>query len=355
MENFGVFRERMKQLLMQLPDAKMESGGNAILLRCRYCGDSKRNKSSRHMYVYLPSVSNPMFFHICYRANCAVKGVVTWQKLIEWGVNLTEEDIRDLVQYTKETMMNNSNNVYFKDSGLNILSNQSINNNYSQIYNYKINYINKRLGTNLTHEDLKKLKISLNLSELIYENDLNPNIEDWKLQAISEKYICFITQDNNYAVCRNTMFKDGERLPMNYRYFKYNIFGNNSKRSLYIIPTEININEPVRIYLSEGTFDILSVKFNVIDDPNGIYCAVLGGGFANAIEYFISDLSLINLEFHLYLDNDMNSYKVKEIVDLIRPYEYNTYIHTNRFQGEKDFGVSKDRIINYTQQVIKGW
>lgn len=354
MENFGVFRERLKRLLMSLPDAKLESGGKAVMLRCRYCGDSKRNKSSRHMYVYLPNGNNPIF-HICYRANCAVKGIVTWQKLVEWGVNLSEEDIKDLVNYNKE-IFRNGNDMNFNCEDINILTNTYINNNFNQMYDYKIQYINNRLGTNFTHQDLKNLKISLNLSELLIENELPINIEDWKLRALSEKYICFITQDNSYAVCRNTMYKENEKSPMNYRYFKYNIFNRNSNsKPFYIIPTTVDIYKKIRIYLSEGTFDILSVKYNVVNDPNGIYCAVLGGGFINAIKYFICEMKLIDLEFHLYLDNDMSSNKIFEMLELLRPYQYNVFVHTNRFQGEKDFGVPRDRIIDYSQQMIKGW
>ena len=97
--DISVFRERMKQLLLQLPDAKLTTDGKEIRLRCRYCGDS-RKQSERHMYVQLPNGIQPMFYN-CFRINCSAKGIVTWDKLEDWGVMLSESDIKDIIDYNK--------------------------------------------------------------------------------------------------------------------------------------------------------------------------------------------------------------------------------------------------------------
>lgn len=354
MVDIEVFRQRMKELLLQLPDAKVASGGKEITLRCRYCGDS-RNKSSRHMYVMLPNGRDPMFYN-CYRVNCTAKGIVTWDKLDSWGVQLNEGDIHAIIQYNKEIA--NLNPSYSIKRKVYNLSNALYNKNNEQLYTNKLNYLNNRLGTNFSHLDVKRMKISLNIIELMKENHIRPLIETWKLKYIAEKYITFITQDNMFAVSRNIDFKDGVKEPMNYRYFKYRLFDSydNDIPSLYIIPTNINIYYPVKIYLTEGTFDILSVKYNIVQsEDNCIYCATLNGCYDKAIEYFISTMQFINIEFHLYVDNDMNEYQIRKLIKIIEPYQYTTYVHNNTFVGEKDFGVPKERIIDNCRCMLHGW
>lgn len=354
--NIAVFKERIKNLLLQLPDARLASAGKEIIMRCRYCGDSKKNLSSKHMYVQLPTGVGPMYYN-CYRVNCTAKGVVTWDKLSEWGVNLSDDDIKDIIHYNKE-ILKSSSNIQFRDKEIYLLNNRSYNNQFNEIYNNKIKYINDRLGTDFTHIDLKRLKISLNILELLNENNLPILTQEWKLNAIGEKYICFITQDNAYAVCRNTQYEENKKGIMNYRYFKYKIFDiiDDNRNSFYIIPSKVNIYYPIKIYLTEGTFDILSIKYNVVnDDSNCIYCAVLGAGFIRAIKYFISNMKFINIEFHIYIDNDMGLNKINEIIELITPYQFNTFIHNNIYKNEKDFGVPKNKIIDNVKQVIKGW
>lgn len=349
------FRERMKGLLLQLPDAKLASGGNEVTLRCRYCGDSERNHSERHMYVKLPDYQTPMLYN-CYRARCKAKGIVTYDKLIDWGVKLTDEDVREILMYNKK-VLNMDNNIIFRDREIYTLNNTFIDS--TKNYQNKIDYINNRIGSNFNHMQLKQLKISLDILDTIRENNLGLNTELWKLQKVSENFIGFITQDNVYAVCRNINFNENIKAPMNFRYYKYKIHDilNTNRKSFYIIPTSVNINEKVNIFLSEGTFDILSVWYNIIQNkvPNSIFCAVLGSGYEAAIKYLISNLKIINAEIHLYLDNDMNIGVLSNLFMKLEPFHYNVFIHRNVYEGEKDFGVPKKRIIDYQEQIMKGW
>lgn len=346
------FKQRMINLFKQLPDAKIGSGGREIIMRCRYCGDSQRDLSAKHMYVKLPDFNTPMYYN-CYRANCDAKGIVTYDKLVKWGIELNDEDIAEIIKYNK--LMNVSTNKVYTNNTIHILTNTYISPN-TEKYDMKVKYINYRLGTNLTHQDLKKLKISLDLIEMIYENNLKYNINTNMLKQISDNSIAFITQDNLCAVCRNIFYKkDGSN---GYRYFKYKIYNNNDTKtdSFYIIPTTVDISKKVKIILTEGTFDILSVFCNLENkNPNSIYCAVLGGGYESAIKYFINKMRIIDAEFHLYIDNDMNQFVINRLIDKLRSYQYDVYIHNNIYENEKDFGVPKDRIKDMCTQVLKGW
>lgn len=351
------FKDRMIELLKQLPDAKLASGRTEITLRCRYCGDSQRHLSDRHMYVKLPDFQTPMFYN-CYRANCKAKGIVTYDKLMQWGVQLTDEDISNIIEYNKKMLKMDNNNI-FRDKEIYLLNNRYIDINKTEFYNEKINYINNRIGSNFTHEQLKRLKISLDIVETIYENNLGLNAELYKLKRISEDYIGFITQDNVYAVCRNIHYDKNINKPMNFRYYKYKFHNvlNDTRKSFYIIPTSINVYNTVKIFLTEGTFDILSVWYNITKNKidNAIYCAVLGGGYESAVKYFISTLKIVNIEFHFYIDNDMDINILNKLFNKLLPYQYNIFIHRNLFKEEKDFGVPANRIIDNCQQIMKGW
>lgn len=344
------FKQRMINLFKQLPDAKVGSGGREILMRCRYCGDSKRNLSDRHMYVKLPDYNTPMFYN-CYRANCDAKGIVTYDKLIDWGINLSNEDISEIIKYNKTIC--GTTKIESKDK-VNILTNNYIGSN-TKYYDIKVKYINHRLGTNFTHEQLKKLKISLDLMDTINENNLSYNMNPNKLKQVSDNSIVFITQDNLFGICRNIFYKKDNS--NGFRYFKYKIFENNKQNnSFYIIPTTVDISKKVKIFLAEGTFDILSIFCNIENDySNSIYCAVLGAGYENAIKYFITILKIIDIEFHLYLDNDMNINVLRRILTKLEPYGYHVYIHNNMYGDEKDFGVPKNRIIDRSKCILKGW
>lgn len=354
--DISVFRERMKQLLLQLPDAKLTTDGKEIRLRCRYCGDS-RKQSERHMYVQLPNGIQPMFYN-CFRINCSAKGIVTWDKLEDWGVMLSESDIKDIIDYNK--FINKNMDFRIRDKDIYPLVNTMYNVGNNQLYDMKLKYINDRLGTNFNHAQIKRLKISLNILELIRENNLSIFTQPWRLQCIAEKYITFITQDNVFTVSRNIDYDENKNDKyMNYRYFKYKLFDtldDSNRCSMYILPTNINIYYPVKIYLTEGTFDILSVKYNIVrSNDNCIYCAVLGSGYLKAINYFISTMKFINCEFHLYIDNDMNNYEINKICNKTSMFGFTTYVHRNGFRGEKDFGVPKERIIDNVELKVKGW
>ena len=59
-------------------------------------------------------------------------------------------------------------------------------------------------------------------------------------------------------------------------------------------------------------------------------------------------------EIHLYPDNDKygSMDNMNRIANFIRPLQIPLYIHRNLYEGEKDFGVSKDKIIEQVSKLI---
>ena len=76
--------ENYKNYLLAVMDhAKLASGKKQIQCRCKECSDSM-NMSSAHMYISIPWDGDiPSLYH-CFKCNAS--GIVTYKKLIEWGI-----------------------------------------------------------------------------------------------------------------------------------------------------------------------------------------------------------------------------------------------------------------------------
>ena len=133
------------------------------------------------------------------------------------------------------------------------------------------------------------------------------------------------------------------------RYVNYNIFNkiNNSQR-YYVIPTNIDLldTRPIKIYIAEGPFDILSVFYNLRnrDKTNCIYAAIGGKAYLNIIKYFIQRQGLVNIELHICPDGDIGKDVLYGIKDYLRLFSIPIFVHRNIYPEQKDFGVSLNKI-----------
>jgi hypothetical protein len=133
------------------------------------------------------------------------------------------------------------------------------------------------------------------------------------------------------------------------RYINYKLFDKfDTSERFYTIPTRLDLTKPerIKINIAEGPFDILSIYKNIRKEEPGIYSSVAGSNYIGLCLYFLETFKLPYVEFHIYPDNDkygsnevMNkiSYTLKDIGAPI-------YIHRNLYDGQKDFGVSPDKI-----------
>lgn len=341
---------KVKELLLAtLPYATPASGGNFIVTKCVFCGDGK-NITSRHLYISVnPNDQLPWCYcHLCHTS-----------------ANLTSDTLSNYFGvYDVEFLVNNTkyfNKIYksakYKNN-LSTLENYKITNinRVNELSDAKIRYINKRLGTNLNYQDMDRLKICLNLETLLEDNRIDRLTRDvYIVNELNVSFLGFISTDNAFVNLRN-LRQNKLKPPLNKRYINYNIFDrrDNTQR-FYIIPTDIDLNkpQPIKIHIAEGSFDILSVCLNLRHTAeHNIYAAVNGSGFINIIKHFINRLKLINVEFHIYKDNDMEDYIIEDIANRIRPYFIPLYLHNNSYEGEKDFGVPVHRIHENITQLI---
>lgn len=334
-------KELLKQHLLQLPYSKQAGGGKFVIVRCPICGDSQIHYDSSHMYIYL---GNEEEITWCYCHLCHIYMVVDSNFLMnELGIFDIDLGIK-LNNFNKKAMALSINNK-FNDKSIYYLNNYIEDCELSRL---KLNYINNRIGSSFNYDDLKKLKITLNLYDLFKVNTIKELTRDERIvEALNRNFIGFISKDNAFLTMRKVS-KAQLHDSINKRYVNYSIYGkfNNNER-FYVIPTNIDLNNynRIRINIAEGAFDILSIYHNLNQNrPHTINSAICGSGYLNMIKYFLLTMKLYNSEFHIYKDNDQDDKLMYLIANLLSPYNIPLYIHNNISPNEKDYGVTIDRI-----------
>lgn len=326
-------------LLRSIPTARQASGGREILCRCFYCPDSN-NPSHAHFYISIPESKEEFSQYYCQK--CGARGYVTHTKLLEW--NIWDDDIAlKLIDHNK-SQKRQVKNMYDRYVLKNTMTRDE------DISDIKLKYINDRIGTNYTFDDLHRLKIILNLKDLLIENNITSITRSRNIiDQLDYNFLGFISIDNAFINMRRICDKGLVYKSIDKRYINYDIFNkfDNSQR-FYTIPTDVDLSSPnpIQIHIAEGPFDILSIYENVRHRSPGIYTSVGGSNYYGIINYFIGVMKLPWVEIHIYPDNDNvgSNRKMKWIYEKLKKINTEVFIHRNMCEGEKDFGVVPDRI-----------
>ena len=332
------------------PSAKPASGGKEVVIRCPFCGDSKDPKHA-HFYISVPYNQDELSFYHCKR--CPNAGVVTDELLRKIGCG-DSNVLVEIIKHNDEVMKLPK---YRSIKKINI---------YPLKYDYirndqnnetKLKYINGRIGSSFTYADLAKVKIFLNLYDVLNENRLELTRHQMVCNDLDKYFIGFISYDNSFSGLRKITDKELYRA-VNKRYINYSLVNKpDDAKNYYIIPSTYDFLNPtpVRIHLAEGQFDILSIYYNLnrCNNFQNIYIACGGKSYSQALEFILTETGLINYEVHYYPDKDVTDndfyYDVLRRIDLLPA---NIYIHRNTFEGEKDFGVPMNRIRDYCKAVV---
>ena len=345
------FSEDYYQYLMThiQPICKPASGGSWLNCRCFYCPDS-RNPNHAHMYISIPQSETDVSVYYCQK--CKAVGLVTSQKLIEW--NLFDSDISlELNKWNKKNM-NLPQNIKYKGAVVYKLNNDYVSDD--KLSRFKLQYINDRLGSNLTFSDCLKLKIALNLSDIFRRNKIQYTRDPRIIDQLDSGFVGFISVDNAFLNMRNIGTVKELHPSINTRYVNYNLMGkyDNACR-FYTVPANIDVANitPVKLHVAEGAFDALSIYLNMHRSSNrDIVTSVGGSGYKGVIRYFVSLLKIPNLEIHVYPDNDQSRDTIVDIAEYLAPFKFPFYIHRNVYIGEKDFGVPISRIKEVIERIM---
>lgn len=333
-------------LLSNIPGAKPASGGKEVLCRCRYCPDSS-NPRHAHFYISVPQSEDELSFFNCYK--CHSSGIVTNKVLIEWGIYDSNIGI-DITLHNRK-VMKNPRNTMFQDDVIYNLRYTDI--TVDDLSKYKLDYINNRLGVNLSFDDCIRHKIVINLDDILMQNNLAGTRDGKVLELLDSSYIGFISVNNAFINMRKVVDKD---LPygLNKRYINYSLFNKfDNTHRFYVVPTQYDLTKPIKLHLCEGPFDNLGILYNLRNGEidNDIYSSIGGSGYKGIIKYFINTLKLPNLEINYYPDAEIDQNILLDIAEVLEPFHFPFYIRRNEIG--KDFGVRKDQMKEVIFEVKK--
>lgn len=327
--------------LSELPVYYPNRSKTQHVIRCTSCGDS-HNQSHAHLSIRINADDDMPMLYRCFRCNDS--GMVTPEMLYEWGVKLDHDSLSSLNIYNKKTKKKHKG--LFSDTYEEFFTPQL---DSEMIYEYKAMYINGRLGTNFTLEDLRQLKVVLSLEEFIKANKIKPDVPMYMRKAIDSNYLGFLATNNNRIMFRNTNKELGER---EFRW--YNVICNDKNlnpHTFYSIPNSIDLyyTHEINIHIAEGCFDILSIYQNLQqgNKESNYYYASCGSSGLSIMNYLINIGINTGLNVHLYADKDKSDeFHMNYLMRESEVYQWcdKIIIHRNRYPGEKDYGVPKERI-----------
>lgn len=328
-------------LLSSLDKAQFNTSKTEIVSICPYCNGGR--KKERSFYISIPTKEKPRFLYKCFRASCRqgqTKGYVTPDFL----------RMIDCNNYEANVYLNNLNKQRSKEKRFIEKSTRYIKNFPSpkdKLSKAKLKYINKRLGLDLSFDDLFRLKIHTNMNELFKYNDVKVSKnKEYYYKNLSDHGIGFISTYNDYVIIRNVTGTEKIR-----RYTIVNIFEDDDdmdKFKTYNIPTKIDLlsDSPIELIMAEGTFDIISVFYNLENEDtfNKIYCSVSGSSYEKTINHYIRQYGLLDLVIKIYSDEGIELSYYERIYKNIKKFtnSLEMYVYYNKMY--KDFGVSKKEI-----------
>src|SRR5699024_4741852 len=231
-------------------------------------------------------------------------------------------------------------------------------NQYGELEMKKIEYINNRLGIDISQEDIKKYRIILNIEDYYTNNELTSSLDQRSIDRIknlNQNYFSFLLNDKNVINCRS-MISDTK-----YKHFKIRINEdtNSISRRFYSIKNDIDLSgETFNINITEGFFDIISVHENIKNkemDNTTLYIANNGKGYLFTLDYLAS-IGILNANINIYSDKDVSpsDYKNNKLLGRSHLTKLNgANIYYNNYENEKDFGVPKERIIVSSPNITK--
>lgn len=337
------------ELLKSLPICDINTTGTQYVVKCpfSFCDDARKSNHG-HFSIHIDVNSDTPMLYRCFK--CDSSGILNTHILEELGLYVNTELNDEIRKFNKKIIKKNK---YIDNS---------VENYQAPIYSYSIlndkkrKYINDRLGTEYTYEDLKDIKVILDIFEFMKANDIKviPNVEFKYLKMINENYVGFLSTNNNCIVFR--CIKKGVKLK---RYIKVvinptNINGN----TFYSIPNVIDLlyTDDIHIHITEGVFDILSVYSNLNENnkKNHFYYASCGFGYLTILRYLIFNGINSGLNIHIYSDKDKTDRDHRHYLfnkSNLSDWFKSIYIHRNTYINEssiieKDYGVPKEKIID---------
>lgn len=301
-------------------------------IRCPYCGDSQKDESHAHLWIKIDPSTNESMPWLCFR--CGMSGRVTTDFLEDLDIHVSEKELKELKAYNRKAdKVGRKTIVRIEQYKV-----PQVTPNY--FTDVKLDYLNRRLGLQFGYAETQSNKIVLSIEQFMAYNSLSQikGVEDWQLQLLERDYIGFLSSNNNMIVFRN-IASDKYR----YRKILLNPY-NNDDACFYSIPTSIPLlyDGPLHVHIAEGTFDALSIRYNVVQSTeNAVFYASCGYRYLSIIKYLARAGLCTDITLNVYADKDKSDYDHMKLLgsNPVTSFLNHVIIHRNHYPGEKDYGV----------------
>lgn len=337
------------QKLQQLDVYYPADDGLEHNIRCPFCGDSIKSPTHAHLWIHIdPDTQEGMPWY-CFR--CGAKGTVNDDFLDEIGVMLSSDELDELKSFNKKAMKLAARRGLTEAEKFTVPLSESRSTTLA-----KLNYLNERLGVGFDLEAARKNKIVLSLLDFMAANELRviPALEDWKYRQLEQHFIGFLSSNNNVITFRNIDPHTESKM----RYYKVVINPlSTNEASFYSIPARLSILDPapIDVHITEGTFDILAVKYHLHPtDDHALFYAACGFRYTGIVRHLVSCGICSNLTLHIYADKDKSDSEHRELIRTspIMAFADHIYLHRNRTRGEKDYGVPGYLITDKVRKIL---
>lgn len=332
-------------LLTTLPEARLASGGSQLVCLCPLCGDT-----SGHCYVGPFDEDDTPIMYNCFKCNPNTQdrsGFVNQAFMNRYNAWLPDE----FNNRSKGTAVRKK-----RISGRTVFNIEHKYLTESEETAKKLSYINWRLGLNLSFADTIRLKLILNISDLLNGNQIYEYTRSLSDMHLLDHYFMGAIGVNNNMLSMRNMYLDAFEKKgvktglLAKKYINYVVNPNMEADKFYVIPTAIDTLQPVNIHVCEGFFDALGIYYNLYDAraTNSLFVAGFGKSYEECVTYFLTRTPIVNVNVHLYPDADVPDYALKKSINTIKPCVDSICIHRNVYEDmngkQKDFGVPKNLI-----------
>ena len=351
-ETVNVLREILDELLLT-QSAKRTSNPDQIHIRCRMpdCGDSP-NINSAHMYVGVSRKDPSKLGYECKK--CSAAGYVN-----EDFLRLYDIDSSRFIDYFKSVGRSGLRKSYDinKNRKLDVVIPRSI----KATDKFKVDYISKRIGREITVDDIDTMKIVLNLRQFLEFNKIDimsmvtvPNVENVDIVEIekmksnlnstidelSKNFFGFLSANNNRITMRNM-----GSLSMTEKYHVFTIDPTIQDPFIYYPKMNIDIcTQTPEIVMAEGVFDILNIREHFYDGGVGhenIFFAAVGGAgsYRRCLKSILKMTGFIDGRVTIYSDSDITVDQYRRMFSEFSEYIRFTLVYNT---SSKDFGDKSD-------------
>ena len=268
-----------------------------IRTRCPYCGDSRKNLHTGHLYIRINPNDNYPIVYNCFK--CPAQGILKYEDLELLGIEGSDYKQSIVAMNKTSDKISNGNSTFdvpdryfeYKLPEISYKCN-------------KIKYIENRIGYDFQSNDMIDCKIITSLKDFLILNNIDYiNCKPYIAKIIEDHYVGFLSNNGAYILFRD--ITDNE----NIRWYKYPISKESQGQQLfYSMSSEIDLytDEPITINLSEGVLDCLSVAYNLDNTSNNTLNIAVGGKFYNKIIKRLITTGFIgsNITINIYADRD---------------------------------------------------